>query len=93
MASERRDRAAWHLAELQEDTVGLLLQPLPTVPSWTSRCGSSPGRWQDPHRGRQDCLLLLVLLLLKLLGQLQVTEPQCTLWLLLQGQSNQVVLV
>lgn len=38
--------------------------------------------------------LLLVLLLLKLLGQLQVAEAQRALWLLLllEGQGNEIVL-
>ena len=43
---------------------------------------------------RLDSLLLLILFLLKLLGQFQVTKAQHALWLLLllQGQGNQIVL-
>lgn len=50
--------------------------------------------WQwGPCWHRLDPLLLLVLLLLKLLGQLQVAKTQRALWLLLlQGQGDQVIL-
>lgn len=45
-----------------------------------------------PHRRGQHGSLLLVLLLLKLLGQLQVAKTCRALRLLLQGQGDQVVL-
>ena len=44
--------------------------------------------WGGPPWCRLDCWLLLVLLLLKLLGQFQVTKTQRALWLLLQGQGD-----
>lgn len=48
---------------------------------------------RGPGLHRLDSLLLLILLLLKLLGQFQVSKAQHALWLLLlQGQGNKVVL-
>lgn len=48
---------------------------------------------RGPCLHRLYSLLLLILLLLKLLGQFQVSKAQHALWLLLlQGQGNKIVL-